>query len=63
MEEPEVSRLVISRKYKEAVFIGRDIKVTVLQVQGDKVRLAIEAPAEVPVWREELMKKAKGRQG
>ena len=46
--------LVLSRKQKESVFINENIVVTVLSIQGDKVRLGIEAPREMPVHRQEV---------
>lgn len=45
--------LVLSRKSNEAIRIG-DIKVTVVEIRGDKVRIGIEAPKDVPVHREEV---------
>ena len=49
--------LVLNRKPQQAIKIGDDIYVTVCRVDGNKVRLAIDAPKDVPVWREELLKK------
>jgi carbon storage regulator len=46
--------LVLSRKKGERVLIGDSITLVVVEIRGDKVRLGIEAPTEVPVWREEL---------
>ena len=46
--------LVLSRKRKETIVIGSGITVTVLAVDGDRVKLGIVAPAEVPVHREEV---------
>jgi carbon storage regulator CsrA len=46
--------LVLSRKIGETIVIGRDIRVTLVSIRGRKVRLAIEAPATVPILREEL---------
>lgn len=46
--------LVLSRKRNEAIVIGNGITVTVLAVDGDRVKLGIVAPAEVPVHREEV---------
>ena len=47
--------LVLSRKIDEAIVIDGGIKVTVVEIRGDKIRLGIEAPREVAVWREELV--------
>jgi carbon storage regulator len=49
--------LVLSRKQKESVIINENIIVTVLSIQGDTVRLGIEAPSEIPVHRQEVYEK------
>ena len=49
--------LVLSRKLNESIVINYDIVVTVLGVQGDRVRLGIEAPGEIPVHRQEVYEK------
>jgi carbon storage regulator len=46
--------LILSRKCGETIVIGDGIAVTVLAVQGDRVKLGVVAPAEVPVQREEV---------
>ncbi len=46
--------LVLSRRERERVRLGESIVVTVVRVSGDKVRLGIEAPADVLVLRDEL---------
>lgn len=46
--------MVLSRKEQESIIINNNIKVTVVGIRGDKVRLGIEAPKEVPVHREEV---------
>lgn len=46
--------LVLSRKESERIRLGDSIVVTVVRVAGDKVRLGIEAPADMLVLREEL---------
>lgn len=46
--------LVLSRHPGEGITIGHAIKVTVLSVAGDKVRIGIEAPPDVQVHREEV---------
>jgi carbon storage regulator len=46
--------LVLSRRERERVRLGNDIVVTIVRVSGDKVRLGIEAPASMPVLRDEL---------
>jgi carbon storage regulator len=47
--------LVLSRKRDERIVIGDDIVITVVEVRGDKVRLGIEAPSDVPVHRQEVL--------
>ena len=47
--------LVLSRKRDERIVIGDNIVITVVEVRGDKVRLGIEAPIEVPVHRQEVL--------
>jgi carbon storage regulator len=46
--------LVLSRKHGEAILIGNDITVTVLEVRGDRVKLGFSAPREVPIHRAEV---------
>jgi carbon storage regulator len=46
--------LVLTRKRNESIVIGDDIEVSVLSVSGEKVRIGIEAPRDVPVFRKEL---------
>ena len=46
--------LVLTRKRNESIVIGDDIEVTVLSVAGEKVRLGIQAPRDVPVFRKEI---------
>lgn len=48
--------LVLTRKQNEGVLIGSDIVITVINIEGDKVRLGIEAPKNIRVIREELLK-------
>jgi len=46
--------LVLSRKKNESIVIHDDITITVVEIRGDKVRLGITAPKEVPVHRQEV---------
>ena len=46
--------LVLSRKKDERIVIGGNIVITVIDIRGDKVRLGIEAPHDVPVHRQEV---------
>jgi carbon storage regulator len=47
--------LVLSRKAEESTIIDKRITVKILEIQGNRIRLGIEAPKEVPVMREELI--------
>lgn len=46
--------LVLSRKKNESIVIDENIVITVVEVRGDKVRLGIQAPKEVPIHRSEV---------
>ena len=46
--------LVLSRQRDESIIIGDNIVITIVDIRGDKVRLGIEAPKEVPVHRQEV---------
>ena len=46
--------LVLSRKKDESVIIGDDIRITIVDIRGDKVRLGIECPATLSVHRREV---------
>ena len=46
--------LVLSRRRDTAIHIGRDIKVTVLSIHNRQVKLGIDAPSSVRIWRDEL---------
>lgn len=56
--------LVLTRKPGERIHIGPDVIVTIVRVQGDKVRVGIEAPGSIEVHREEVLEQiqAEGRQ-
>ena len=47
--------LVISRQPGDSLLIGSDVKITVLEVSGDRVKIGIEAPRSVPVVRTEVL--------
>jgi carbon storage regulator len=53
--------LVLSRKKNESIIINNDITVTVVEIRGDKVRLGIVAPKEVPVHRQEVYEAIHGQ--
>ena len=46
--------LILTRRISESVIIGDDVKITVLGVKGNQVRLGIEAPMDISVHREEI---------
>ena len=46
--------LVLTRRPDDSIMIGDDIEVSVLAVAGEKVRIGIEAPREIPVFRKEV---------
>ena len=46
--------LVLSRRRDESIIIGDNIVITVLDVRGDKVRIGINAPTDIPIHRQEV---------
>jgi len=54
--------LVLSRKKNESIVINNDITVTVVEIRGDKVRLGIVAPKDVPVHRQEVYDAIHGKE-
>jgi len=50
----EFEMLVLSRHRDESIIIGDNIVITVVDVRGDKVRLGIDAPTDIPVHRQEV---------
>jgi carbon storage regulator len=46
--------LVLTRKSNQSIMIGNDIEVSVLAVMGEKVRIGIQAPRDIPVFRKEV---------
>lgn len=54
--------LVLSRKKNESIVINNDITITVVEIRGDKVRLGIIAPKDVPVHRQEIFDAIHGRE-
>lgn len=55
--------LVLTRKKDESIVINDVIKVTVVEIRGDKVRLGIEAPRDVDVHRQEVYEQIHGKRG
>ena len=58
-----VKVLVLTRKCNQSIMIGDDIEVTVLSVVGEKVRLGIQAPSQVHVYRSEIYAEITGSKG
>lgn len=52
--------LVLSRKKNESIVVNNDVVITVIEIRGDKVRLGIVAPKDVPVHREEVFEAIHG---
>ena len=46
--------LVLTRKSNQSIMIGDDIEVSVLAIMGEKVRIGIQAPRDIPVFRKEV---------
>lgn len=55
--------LVLARKKNEQICIGDGVVITVVDIRGDKVRLGIEAPRDVPVHRSEVLAAINSAQG
>src|SRR4029453_14641233 len=54
LREGRTAMLVLSRKKNESIVINNDITIVVVEIRGDKVRLGVEAPKEIPVHRREV---------
>lgn len=54
--------LVLTRKSNQTIMIGDDIEVSVLAIVGEKVRIGIQAPRDVPVFRKEVYLEIHGEQ-
>lgn len=46
--------LILTRKVNETIIIGEDIRVSLIEIRGDQVRLGVEAPRNIKVYREEV---------
>lgn len=54
--------LVLSRKKDESIVINENIVITIVEIRGDKVRLGIQAPREVPIHRQEIFEMIQSEQ-
>ncbi len=54
LTKKESLMLVLSRHRDESIMIGDDVVVTIVDIRGDKVRLGIQAPNDIPVHRQEV---------
>lgn len=48
--------LALSRKSGESIVIGKDIKISILEIKGDQIKIGIDAPKNVTIYREEIFK-------
>ncbi len=46
--------LALSRKLNESIMLGNDIEITILEIKGDQVKVGINAPKSVPIYRKEI---------
>ena len=57
--------LILSRKIDQSIMIGDNVKIMIIDIRGDKVRVGVEAPKDIPVHREEIyttIQKEKGNE-
>jgi carbon storage regulator len=62
-ESREASMLVLTRKSNQSIMIGDDIEVSVLAIMGEKVRIGIQAPRDIPVFRKEVYVEIREEEG
>ncbi|HBI60097.1 MAG TPA: carbon storage regulator [Lachnospiraceae bacterium] len=46
--------LALARKINQSIMIGNDIEVTLLEIKGDQIKIGINAPKDVPIYRKEI---------
>jgi carbon storage regulator len=51
----EAHVLVLTRKTNQDILIGKDIVITICAIRGDRIRIGIQAPSDVPITRKELL--------
>ena len=49
-----VDMLALARKINQSIMIGSDIEITLLEIKGDQVKIGINAPKSVPIYRKEI---------
>ena len=55
--------LVLTRKTNQSIMIGDDVEISVLSIMGEKVRIGISAPRDVPVFRKEVYLEIQAERG
>ena len=48
--------LALSRKVGESIIVGKDVKISILEIKGEQIKIGIEAPKNVTIYREEIFK-------
>ena len=46
--------LALARKVNQSIVIGNDVEVTILEIKGDQIKIGINAPKNVPIYRKEI---------